>query len=265
MKLRDMNQWILWKEKLRNGKNTKVPVGLNGKPTSITEPKNFLNFDTVFKASSNQELFSGIGFCLTEDDNIVGIDLDSIDTWNGAKEIVDRMNSYTEWSPSGKGIHILCEGYVTGEKHGIRNGNIEIYDANRFFTITLDVIDDNWQHGDVRQSQEQIDWLVGSLDDKGLMSKILTKDYAEKFKTLWVGEWSKIGYKSQSEGDLAFCRILSNVGAPVHQIDRLLRKSKLMRPKWDEPRGTETYGQKTLDKATTDDRCRLTTKMYGKF
>jgi replicative DNA helicase len=42
------------------------------------------------------------------------------------------------------------------------------------------------------------------------------------------------------------------------QIDRLFRRSKLMRPKWDEPRGAQTYGQRTVQRSV--ERCQET---YG--
>lgn len=42
-------------------------------------------------------------------------------------------------------------------------------------------------------------------------------------------------------------------------MDRIFRNSGLMRPKWDEHRGTKTYGQITLDVA-----CRNVGETYVK-
>ena len=45
---------------------------------------------------------------------VSGIDLDHVIREDGmleefAEEIVEQMNSYTEYSPSGRGLHILCK------------------------------------------------------------------------------------------------------------------------------------------------------------
>ena len=70
----------------------------------------------------------------------VGIDLDKcrnaesgvIELW--AKEIIEKLNSYTEISPSGTGIHIWVKGAIP--KTGRRKGRIEIYDSGRdYFTV----------------------------------------------------------------------------------------------------------------------------------
>ena len=57
-----------------------------------------------------------------------GIDLDHVvnDNWElepFAEEIVTLMNSYTEYSPSGKGLHILCKTVLNdiGRKRGINS------------------------------------------------------------------------------------------------------------------------------------------------
>ncbi len=51
-------------------------------------------------------------------ERITGIDLDNVIREDGtlepfALEIINLMNSYTEISPSGTGIHILCKGKIT--------------------------------------------------------------------------------------------------------------------------------------------------------
>ena len=49
------------------------------------------------------------------------------------------MNSYTEYSPSGTGLHILCKTAVNdiGRKKGINTlSAIEMYTYGRYFTVT---------------------------------------------------------------------------------------------------------------------------------
>ncbi|RPJ74020.1 MAG: DNA primase, partial [Alphaproteobacteria bacterium] len=127
-----MPQWILWKNKERLDKNgfTKVPIGINGRAISITNPKCFREFSEAQKIfEKNKDIFDGIGFCFTEADNFCGIDLDNVNKWNGWKEIVKKFQSYTEISPSQCGLHIITEGFLPtnpGEKaHGIKIGSHE--------------------------------------------------------------------------------------------------------------------------------------------
>lgn len=258
MQIWEVDQWILWKTKpTQDGKTTKVPIGVNGRAISITNPRCYRSFTEAQQIlEKNTDLFDGIGFCFTEADNFCGIDLDNVNKWNGWKEIVKEFQSYTEISPSQKGLHIICEGFLpnsTGEKaHGIKvgsheTGGIEAYDALRYLTVTIDPLDG---FTEVKPSQDAINWLVNSLDDKAVMSRILNTDYREKFIALWSGNVA--GYASHSEADLAMCRILANNHCQMHQIDRIFRKSKLYRNKWNEKRGNETYGRMTLTTALTE-------------
>ena len=49
---------------------------------------------------------------------------------------------------------------------------------------------------------------------------------------------------------MALCSILSFwTQGEAARIDRLYRRSDLMRPKWDEARGDTTYGAGTVEKA----------------
>ena len=73
---------------------------------------------------------------------VSGIDLDHVIREDGtlepfAAEIVELMNSYTEYSPSGTGLHILCKTAIKdiGRKKGINTlSAIEIYTYGRYFT-----------------------------------------------------------------------------------------------------------------------------------
>ncbi len=72
---------------------------------------------------------------------------------------------------------------------------------------------------------------------------------ASKFDLLYSGAWGLAGYQSQSEADFALCRSFSRLTEDPQGVDLLFRGSGLMRPKWDEERGKDTYGQRTIGKA----------------
>jgi primase-polymerase (primpol)-like protein len=87
----------------------------------------------------------GIGFVVTPHDPFVGIDLDDcrspetgeIAAW--ARQIVDDFDSLTEITPSETGLRIWTtthDGLLQGGAHGRRKGQVEVYGAGRFFTVT---------------------------------------------------------------------------------------------------------------------------------
>ena len=140
-----LEQWICWREDDRDGKPTKVPI--KPYPTSgtvfasATDPGTWRGFETAVtyhRESSTRT--DGVGFVFDPEERIVGVDLDhcrdadseELAPWAAA--IVDRLDSYTEVSPSGTGIHVLVEGELPPGRN--RRGDVEMYDRDRFFTVT---------------------------------------------------------------------------------------------------------------------------------
>jgi putative DNA primase/helicase len=123
----------------RDGRLTKVPY-CAFKPTqkaSSTDPATWCDFDTARDAIQRGKL-PLLGFVLGQ--GYVGVDLDKcrhpetgvIEAW--ALEIVEQLNSYTEISMSGTGVHVICRGELP--KGGRREGRIEMYDSARYFVMT---------------------------------------------------------------------------------------------------------------------------------
>jgi putative DNA primase/helicase len=77
---------------------------------------------------------------LTKHNKLVGIDLDHArDPDTGvitpeAQAILDRMQTYTEVSPSGTGLHLFCRGQLP--PGGRKRGPIEMYETTRYLTVT---------------------------------------------------------------------------------------------------------------------------------
>ena len=137
--LRKLTRWVLWDLEQRHGKWTKVPYQLDGRRASSTDPQQWATFDRVLKAYRGGR-WDGIGFVFAADDDIVGVDLDHcrdartgvVEPW--AQEIIDTLNSYTELSPSGCGIHIFVKAEFRSTVN--RKGMVEIYCKGRYFTVT---------------------------------------------------------------------------------------------------------------------------------
>src|SRR5262249_23472702 len=89
--------------------------------------------------------------------------------------------------------------------------------------------------------------------DEDLLWQAALADNGDKFLRLWLGDTS-LHDGDDSSADLALGSILAFWCGRDRQerIDRLFRPSGLMRPKWDEKRGKQTYGRKTVEKALKD-------------
>jgi hypothetical protein len=275
--LRDLDQWICWRIDTRNGKDTKVPVSPHdGGFASVDDPTMWAAFDVAVEAAQGDDV-EGLGFVFTDEDTIAGIDIDDMrnpetgSLSERAEAILETVDSYTEVSPSGTGVHVLLRGFVPDGRQ--RHDGIELYDRGRFFTVTGNRLEDYPETIDVRHDElraihetyvareptetEGKQSGEGNLDEStgATSSRVLDTDVIlehakqnEKFRRLWDG--STAGYDSHSEADMALCTLLAYyTGDNRSQIDSLFRRSGLMRAKWDEQRGDQTYGELTLDKA----------------
>lgn len=91
--------------------------------------------------------FDGVGFAFLPGDGLVGIDLDGmIDAETGevserCAKIIEACGSYTEYSPSGKGVHIICR-RDDATFEGIRDtfksneAGVEVFSGRQYFTFT---------------------------------------------------------------------------------------------------------------------------------
>jgi len=122
------------------------------------------------------------------------------------------LDSYTEYSPSGKGLHIFVKGDIPVD--GRKKGFIEMYKAKRYFTMTGNVYGDKKP---INECTEQVKQLFGKYFSdsksenllvqtslyqfcKGLSFHRTAKDAV--FKALWDGEYQSEKCTSESEADL---------------------------------------------------------------
>ncbi|WP_435320280.1 phage NrS-1 polymerase family protein [Haloarchaeobius sp. TZWSO28] len=274
--LREYDQWVHWREVLRNGKRTKLPVVPRMKKyASVSDPDTWTDFENACRALRSN---LGLGFVFTEDDPFLGVDLDNCRADGAldirAQDIVERLDSYTEVSPSGTGVHVILEGSIPGSRS--RKGSVECYDSGRFFTMTGDRLATGSPAVEPRQvafdamyrtyvsppkerkPEQSAQHATGStsmgtsttLDDSELLEKAQSAENGQKFTRLWGGNTT--GYESHSEADMALCCLLAFWTAnDESRIDRLFRQSGLHRPKWDDVHYADgtTYGKRTIERA----------------
>lgn len=143
LELRDRAQWVCWSLEEKEGKPTKIPKNpKTGSNAMANDPGTWGKFDQAvrrWEAHKNNGI-AGVGYEFSKEDPFTGVDLDKcrnaetgeIEEW--AWQIIKRLNSYTEISPSGQGVHIIIAGTVP--PGGNKRGRVEIYSQRHYFTMT---------------------------------------------------------------------------------------------------------------------------------
>ena len=286
--LRDNGAFCLWRyeERSKQSKLSKVPYQKNGKRAQSNNESTFTDFATAISAI---DAFDGLGIGIFR--GFCAVDIDRCIDEKGnlskmAQKIVEIFNGcYIEKSPSSTGLRILFK--AAGFKHDIskyyiNNSKIglEVYvygSTKKFVTVTGDVL----QNGDVLESASALQTMldmymlrsvkaiapppksqcVSYLTDDSVIFKAPNAKNSDVFLKLWDGDTRD--YSSHSEADLALCSCFAFwCGGDIEQMDRLFRKSGLMREKWDRVQSGTTYGQITLKKAVAN-RSSVYEPMFG--
>lgn len=171
--LRDVPQWVCWKTVLRDGRETKAPINPNtGEWAKTNDSSTWSDFETALEQYQSSNRLSGIGFVFTASDDFAGVDLDDCLDERGefvwGQDIVAGLNTYTEISPSGRGVKLFLQGEKPAaagcRKDGfgpLGIGKVEVYDRGRFFAVTGRLMDGFPEMVEDRQSdfQSMCDWL----------------------------------------------------------------------------------------------------------
>lgn len=260
-------------------------------------PATWAKFDVACEAVDKFG-FNGIGIMFGKY-SLLGVDIDHCIDKDGkistmAGDIIDKLNTYTEYSPSGSGVHMLAFGDIERSR---RLPELEIYKENRFFTLTghlyegklrkirskeetQPAINEVWDKyvkpyitqtssareagvslaSDAKQKysdEEILRKIQHSERSRGKFERLCqglppfewddaTRSYTDKVSAYWYRDDGNI---DTSRIDSAFAKVLVYYNATPEQIDRIYRQQPLCRPKWDEKRGTLTYGQRVIENA----------------
>lgn len=264
-----MNQWVCFKLEWNadKSKHDKVPYNpVTGYKAKANDSTTWTDYETA-AAAVQRGAYDGIGFEFAN--GIFGVDLDHVVNIDGtltaeAQDIIDTLDSYTEYSPSGTGAHIICVGSIPPKDR--RNGNVEMYSDGRFFTVTGNVL------GQPKEVQERTAAAAtvhakylkretpqpaqpapqkpkAITDTSDILSKAFSSKNGAAIRALYNGDTSANG-GDQSAADQALINHLAYwTNGNAEQMDRLFRQSGLMRDKWDERHGADTYGRMTINKA----------------
>lgn len=269
--LAEHDQWFCWKYAYRPDAEkpwTKEPVNpRTGALASTTAPRTWGTLQQARDYAARHNL-AGIGFVFTADDPFTGVDLDACrnpetgELTPEAAATVAALDSYTEPSPSGTGVHIIVRGTLPPEGRR-RQGPVEMYDAARYFTITghrlpgtpatveprQDALDHF--HAAVFSSNghnPSVDVGPGNrtpaLSDADVIRLARDAGNGHRFDALYNGDTAGHGGED-SAADLALLAMLAFWTQDEAQLDRLFRRSGLSREKWERA----SYRQPTIAKA----------------
>jgi putative DNA primase/helicase len=284
-KMRGAWRWVVWRFEQRDGRWTKVLYSPNtGRRASSINPGTWGTFEQACAALATGR-YAGLGFVLGG--GFAGVDKDKcrdahtgeIATW--ALALIDRLDSYTEASPSGTGVHVFVSvdpsWQLPGRKLVRPDGSaIEIYGAGRYFTVTGHTLNDAPLAERTDALRELISetfgpdtstpaappaWIAGyegagtenitdadlprsvaEISDDELLDRMLSAENGEHVRTLFDGDTRG----DHSAADLALCSHLAFwTQRDPERIDRLFRRSRLMRAKWNRA----DYRRRTIERA----------------
>lgn len=159
-----MPQWVVHREKVPYTPATRMPA-------KAGRPETWGTFSQALAAVDGGQ-FDGIGFEFESDNYLTGIDLDHCILPDGtltpeARQIVDRLDTYTEISTSGDGLHLIIAGEKssfstrckqTGTRADGKPVAYECYNQNRYFVMTGNVFEHRSDIYGGPDHQERIDW-----------------------------------------------------------------------------------------------------------
>jgi len=289
--LRSLRRFVTWTytwkpDNGRPGKWDKPPFVATS-PTrlaSSTNPDTWRTFDEARRAVEDGKC-DGMGIVLgrasVEDPAVIqgnrlaAVDLDHCVDSDGviapwAQTIIAALNTYAERSPSGEGIRLLLwtDGLPPG---GRKKANVEMYDGGRYVTLTGQRLPGPTEPQERTAAVAEVHAeafgtsnavvpatprgarpSIAIPDDRELIERAHRAQNGSKFAALWAGDISQHS-GDDSAADLALCNALAFwTDRDSGRMDRLFRQSGLMRNKWDRKLGTQTYGERTISRATAD-------------
>lgn len=134
--LTSQDRWVRWRPVRRKGRVTKMPVMLNGRAASSTDPATW----STYAAARLSKVGAGLGYVLGE--GVGCIDLDHVIVGDellpeAAALIASWPATYTEVSPSGDGLHLwFLMDEAPGTVRSVDGVGVETYTTGRYITVT---------------------------------------------------------------------------------------------------------------------------------
>jgi primase-polymerase (primpol)-like protein len=140
-------QWVCWRYEYRQAGKKPDKKPINAKTLGYAGPRwpnSWSTFDTAYATylrhyqADTPGRLDGVGFFLSAEDPFVAVDLDDCvdehEISSNALEVIQALQSYSEISPSGRGIRILVAAPALIDN--FKSREVEIYMHSRYVTLT---------------------------------------------------------------------------------------------------------------------------------
>ena len=272
--LKAERRWCVWQTfPTVSGKLTKKPMRAGAPKIGLskTTPSQWQDFSTALAAYEKEPKIDGLGFVCGG--GFVALDFDECcdeftrELSEPVSEIVSRLNSYSEFSPSGRGVRVFVRGTLPGKNIASKAQGFEVYSEGGYVTVTGfrvpgtpaelaeggAYLAELYQQGTpakqaaLKPSRQTAQH--NELSDSELLTLATASSSGHKITSLLAGNVGS--YATASEAELALANYLSFYAGSSGQaqVERLMRASGLMRPKFDESRGEQSYLSLTVSKA----------------
>lgn len=254
--MKRQRRWICFAIRERSGKTIKIPISaVEGQNEALaSDEATWSDFEHAIEYCSKSN-FDGIGFEL-KDSGMFAIDLDNTPDENGncmpqqdfqdmVNDFVKTLNSYTEWSVSGNGIHIFCYGNPP-EVTGKNKDRIKVYSGERYFIVTGNKIRATsikdcsieakkicakYSTQKEKESSSRFGEDMKALTDSQVLEAIRNSKYQYKVAKLMKGDTSD--YPDADSAKKALCKFLAFYSnCDKEQVQRLFAKSALADDEW---------------------------------
>jgi primase-polymerase (primpol)-like protein len=271
-----------WKPAKGKGKSKwdKPPIDpATGIEVDATDEANWMTLDEARRAAREHGHADGVGIAMGSEakgnrTGIVGVDPDDCIDAEGnidrdVMRIVGSLDSYTERTPSGRGLRVLLLGRKPGPRCKNTRRDIEIYDSDRYFTLTGRHLEGTPTN--IRRNDEALkalyDELFPAADGQGrqaggagptsplfdasddeLLRRARAARSGAKFTALFDrGDVSAYG-DDDSSADMALMNMLAYwTSRDASRMEAIFGRSALgQRDKW---RHRADYRQRTIDRA----------------
>lgn len=272
---------------LRRGK---IPYTRYGRPANPTNPADGCTAEEALAAwQEAPERYDGLGVMIIPP--LVGIDLDHVISTEGtlspvAQEILDMVDTYTEKSPSGTGLHLLglAPGMTVDKRKYLMKSSagLEVYFGNRYFTFTgesftgsevLEISDavqevlDSYMRRRTMATENALEYPAEkepdtrtedevALDAAAVMERMQRGSDWPIIEAQLSGEVFVHGDGTESADDMSLLNRLAFYSCrDARVMDYIYRTSDRYRDKWDRRvSGSITYGEWSIRKAARDCR-----------
>lgn len=248
--LKKQKRWVLWMAEEVNGRMTKVPYTVKGRRASSTKAADWSTYAECKKALAN--FGTGIGIIFTEEQTLVGIDIDHVLEGmvlpDAIDDFVGRAKTLTEISPSGTGLHLYLRIDEPFIPEGNKHAPFEIYTKGRFFTFTeniyggrrplrtisradldalLETIGYPWKKAAEPNAAAILDATPHYFNNDELKRAMFGSKNGEKIRMLWMGDATAYG-GDVSRADAALLNHLAFwSGKDAAQMEALWLESEL--------------------------------------